>query len=80
MTEVLFREFPNCLEGDLTRLRSDLVSNANLAEWALELGLDHLILTGPSVKTPEIQRSSRILGSVFEALVGALYVDQENLQ
>lgn len=76
VAEHLFRALPNHLEGDLTRLRSELVRNATLTEWALELGLDDLVLTGPSVKSREIQRSSRMLGSVFEALVGALYVDQ----
>ena len=54
----------------------ELVRNATLTEWALELGLDGLVLTGPSVKNREILRSSRMLGSVFEALLGALYVDQ----
>ena len=76
MAEYLFRALPNHLEGDLTRLRSELVRNATLTEWALELGLDGLVLTGPSVKSREILRSSRMLGSVFEALLGALYVDQ----
>lgn len=76
VAEYLFRALPNHLEGDLTRLRSELVRNATLTEWALELGLDGLVLTGPSVKSREILRSSRMLGSVFEALIGALYVDQ----
>ena len=76
VAEYLFRVLPNHLEGDLTRLRSELVRNATLTEWALELGLDGLVLTGPSVKSREILRSSRMLGSVFEALIGALYVDQ----
>ena len=76
VAEYLFRALPHHLEGDLTRLRSELVRNATLTEWALELGLDGLVLTGPSVKSREILRSSRMLGSVFEALIGALYVDQ----
>lgn len=76
VAEHLFGALPNHLEGDLTRLRSELVRNATLTEWALELGLDELVLTGPSVKSREILRSSRMLGSVFEALIGALYVDQ----
>lgn len=76
VAEYLFRALPNHLEGDLTRLRSELVRNATLTAWALELGLDGLVLTGPSVKSREILRSSRMLGSVFEALIGALYVDQ----
>ncbi len=76
VAEHLFWALPNQLEGNLTRLRSELVRNATLTEWALELGLDGLVLTGPSVKNREILRSSRMLGSVFEALLGALYVDQ----
>jgi len=76
VAEHLFWALPNQLEGNLTRLRSELVRNATLTEWALELGLDGLVLTGPSVKSREILRSSRMLGSVFEALLGALYVDQ----
>ena len=76
VAEHLFRALPNRLEGDLSRLRSELVRNATLAEWALELGLDGLVLTGPSVKSRAILRNSRMLGSVFEALIGALYMDQ----
>ena len=76
VAEHLFRALPGHLEGDLTRLRSELVRNDTLTEWALELGLDELVLTGPSVKSRQILLSSRMLGSVFEALVGALYVDQ----
>ena len=46
VTHVLFEDFPDYPEGELTKLRSPLVKGAALAEAADKLGLSELILLG----------------------------------
>ncbi|HEU4779611.1 MAG TPA: ribonuclease III [Steroidobacteraceae bacterium] len=75
LSERLYREFPNASEGDLSRLRARLVSEAPLAEIALEMQLGELLALGSGeLKTGGFRRQS-ILADAFEALVGALYLD-----
>jgi ribonuclease-3 len=72
----LFERFPDLREGDLTSLRAALVKGETLARFAVELGLpSHLRLS-----RGEEQNGARarvpILASAFEAVVGALFLDQ----
>ncbi len=50
VTEALFREFPQCSEGELTRLRSNLVSRKRMADMGVELGLGDALLMGKSAE------------------------------
>jgi ribonuclease-3 len=72
VSDFLFIEFPGADEGDLTRLRSKIVSRSTLNTLALALGLDHHIIrhTGGSAT------QKHILGDALEALIGALYLDR----
>jgi ribonuclease-3 len=75
LSERLYREFPMASEGDLSRLRSRLVSEEPLAEIAQEMQLGELLLLGSGeLKTGGFRRQS-ILADAFEALCGALYLD-----
>ena len=67
VTHVLFEDFPDYPEGELTKLRSPLVKGAALAEAADKLGLSELILLG--------RRKRSILADAYEAVVGAIYMD-----
>ncbi|HKQ81479.1 MAG TPA: ribonuclease III [Steroidobacteraceae bacterium] len=72
---LLFREFGNADEGDLSRFRASLVSGEALAEIALELGLgDYLHLGSGELKSGGFRRKS-ILADAFEALLGAICLD-----
>jgi ribonuclease-3 len=74
--ELLFRQLPDAPEGDLTMLRAALVSRETLAELARELQLgEALRMSAGEVKTGGRNRKN-MLGDAFEALVGALYLDQ----
>ena len=67
--------FPAATEGDLSRLRSRLVSEEPLAEIAQAMQLGELLLLGSGeLKTGGFRRQS-ILADAFEALCGALYLD-----
>ncbi|HEV7717044.1 MAG TPA: ribonuclease III [Steroidobacteraceae bacterium] len=75
IAEHLYRAFPDCTEGDLSRLRARVVSSEPLAEVAASLGLgDALQLGSGELKTGGFRRKS-ILADGLEAVVGALFLD-----
>lgn len=71
----LFTSYPTLDEGRLTRLKVSLVSGATLSEVGRELGLDHLIIFGPSESGTGARGLHSALENVYESLVGALYLD-----
>jgi ribonuclease-3 len=77
ITEALFREFPHCSEGELTRLRSALVSRKRLAEMGLELGLGEALLLGRSAEQNGGRRKPALLANAVEAVVAAMFLDAE---
>lgn len=73
VSELLFIEYPEANEGFLSKLRSRMVSRETLNRVALELGLDEAIVAHSSSL---VTSRNNIYGDAFEALVGALYLDQ----
>lgn len=72
---LLYEHFPQLQEGDLSRLRANLVRQDTLHEIALSLKLgDHLRLGEGEVRSGGHQRPS-ILADAFEALIGACFLD-----
>ncbi|MEL7834360.1 ribonuclease III [Fodinibius sp. Rm-B-1B1-1] len=76
VTEIIFDLFPQKNEGFLTKLRAKLVKGGSLAMYAKELELNSLMLLGERVRGQGIEQSKSVLSDLFEALVGALYLDQ----
>lgn len=75
VAEMLFEVHPHASEGELSRLRAQLVSEPALAERARELRLgDVLKLGSGELKSGGFRRDS-ILADAFEALVAAIYRD-----
>lgn len=75
IAEQLFQQRPHAAEGDLSRLRSRLVRDVTLARLARELDLgDYLRLGAGELKSGGFLRES-ILADVFEAIIGAIYLD-----
>lgn len=71
----LFLSFPKLPEGDLSRLRAQLVKESSLCEIALTLNLkEHLKLGEGELKSAGWRRPS-ILADALEAIVGAVYLD-----
>lgn len=71
----LFKRFPDLPEGDLSRLRANLVRQDTLHRLALDLRLsDYLLLGEGELKSGGHQRPS-ILADALEALFGAIYLD-----
>lgn len=72
---MLYRHFPELPEGDLSRLRANLVRQDTLHQLALQLGLgSHLRLGEGELRSGGHQRPS-ILADGFEALLGAVHLD-----
>ncbi len=74
-TEFLYRTFPDKLEGELTRIRAELVCEKNLAGVAEELGLGEYLLLGHGEAQSGGRRRSGILCDVMESLIAAAYLD-----
>ncbi|MBR3235939.1 MAG: ribonuclease III [Atopobiaceae bacterium] len=71
----LYTKYPSMDEGQLSMLKIALVSGEMLSEVAGELGVGELILFGESEKGTGARGLRSALENVYEALVGALYVD-----
>jgi ribonuclease III len=75
VAEHLYRAFPDCTEGDLSRLRARIVSSEPLAEVAATLGLGEMLKLGSGeLKTGGFRRKS-ILADGLEAVCGAVFLD-----
>ena len=72
----LYNRFPEMAEGSLTRLRAALVGNEQLAEFARQIGLGSLMRLGRGEDESGGRERKALLGSTFEALIGALYLDR----
>src|SRR5580658_3909981 len=73
VSDFLYDSFPEKDEGDLTRIKSVVVSAEALSAEAKRLGLDEAIDVGRGMKKDGIPAS--ILANVFEAIAGAIYLD-----
>ncbi len=73
----LYHRFPEMAEGQLTRLRAALVGNQQLAEFANQLHLGVAMRLGHGEAENGGRDRKALLGSTFEALIGAIYLDQD---
>ncbi len=73
----LYHRFPEMAEGQLTRLRAALVGNDQLAEFAGALKLGAAMRLGHGEAENGGRGRLPLLGSTFEALIGAMYLDQD---
>lgn len=74
--EWLYHRFPELPEGNLTRLRASLVRTETLAEFARARSLGSCLLLGHGEEENGGRDRDSILCAAFEAVVGAIYLDQ----
>lgn len=72
--DFLYRTFPELSEGELSDVRATLVKMGTLATFARDIQLGNFLLLGKGEQSSG--GSQRILASAFEALLGAIYLDQ----
>ncbi len=77
ITHHLYRLFPTFSEGQLTKLRSRLVSRECLKKHAASLGLGHYLMLGRGEEASSGRERASTLADAFEALVGAMYLDSD---
>ena len=75
ISNFLYRRFSHASEGDLSRIRSQIVRAESLAEIARSLELGPELLLGQGEMKSGGQRRDSILGDTVEALIGAIYLD-----
>jgi ribonuclease III len=75
ISEHLFRRFGGEAEGQLTKLRSRLVSRETLKMHAAALDLGRYLLMGRGEETSGGRDRTSTLADAFEALIGAIYLD-----
>lgn len=75
VTEELYRRFPQGREGDLTRVKSLLVSREKLAEEAMKIGLGEYLILSPGEEQTGGRKRQSILSDAYEALLGAIFLD-----
>ena len=76
ISDWLFRQFPHFQEGQLTKLRSQIVCENSLSVLAKECSLNEYLLLGKGETLSGGREKPAILCDVFEAFIGALYLDK----
>ena len=72
--QFLFETYPSANEGDLTKIKSAVVSRRSCGKVALRLGLDECLIVGRGVIRNRGYPKS-LISDVFESIIGALYLD-----
>lgn len=75
VSQIIFKKYQHKPEGFLTKLRAALVKGQQLAKFTNELGLVDYLIIGNRVDESNIKNSTSVLADVFEALIGAIYLD-----
>jgi ribonuclease-3 len=75
VAESLFRSFPDLNEGDLTRLRAQLVSRRHLGQVGARLSLGSFLRLGRGEERSGGRQKAVLLANAMEAVIAALYLD-----
>lgn len=76
VAELIYHNYPLKQEGMMSKMRARLVCTESLSRHAKNLKLGDYVLVGSGLKLGDNNSSNKILENVFEAFMGALYLDQ----
>lgn len=76
--EFLYKKFPGTPEGELTKLRTVLVDEKQLAKFAVSLNLGQELRLGKGAEKEGGRSNPNLLSSVFEAVIGAYFLDADS--
>ncbi len=76
ITDYIYDLFPDYDEGNLALLRSNIVNGIVLAQIAADLGIGDCVFLGKGAELTGSREKVSILGDSFEAIIGAIYLDQ----
>ena len=74
--DLIYHQFEEMDPGNMSKLRSFLVKSKTLSNYARKIDLAEYVISGHSVTTNQIRQSDKILEDCFEAIIGAIYLDQ----
>lgn len=74
VSERVYHRFPEYLEGELTKIKSAVVSRQTCAEIAAHLGLDRAMVIGKGLRTQH-ELPSSLAAAVLESVIAAIYLD-----
>ncbi len=77
ISNLLFNQYPDANEGQLSRLRSRLVRGTTLSKIAISLDLGEYLILGSGEKKTGGNRRASILADALEAIFGAIYLDSD---
>jgi ribonuclease-3 len=77
IAEALYRQFPDADEGEMSRMRANLVKGETLAELGRELELGQHLKLGPGERKSGGHNRGSIIADAFEAVVGAILLDSD---
>jgi ribonuclease III len=80
IAEALYKKFPQAKEGELSRLRAQLVKGETLADIAIELCLGQFLVLGQGERKSGGKYRKSILADTVEAIIGAIYMDSGDIQ
>jgi ribonuclease-3 len=75
VAELVFQLHPEWSQGELSKTRAKFVQTKSLVTIAQKLQLAQYVTIGPSIKREMVAQSDKILEDIFEAFVGAIYLD-----
>jgi len=76
VSDFLFKTYPKLSEGRLTQKRAAIVQTKTLAAAAIKLNLGQSLIMSKGEKKAGGQTNVSLLANTFEALIGAIYLDQ----
>lgn len=76
VSEFLYGKYPNRTEGELTKQRASIVCEPSLVHFAEKLQFGQYVLLGKGEELTGGRSRPALLADVFEAFIGALYLDQ----
>lgn len=76
----LYRRFPNEDEGFMTEKKIALVKNESIGKIAYEMGLHKWFIMSKNSEIKEIRTNFKKLGCLFEAFIGAMFLDYNKIQ
>jgi ribonuclease-3 len=74
-SDILYKDFPSYNEGDLSKIKSFLISLDNLAEIGRKLKINNYIIMEKGEIITGGRNKKRIIGNVYESITGAIFLD-----
>ena len=75
VSRLLYEKFPSLSEGELSRIKSKVVSGSSFAKCARDIGLDERVKLGKGEERSGGREKDSVVADAFEALMGAVYLD-----